>query len=129
MFFSSIEEINGLLKERSWLLSKGMSSIYLKVSIEKKWHTGNVDVWSLKNSSPGQFWRALSHADVIEFSNFLLHLKNQRSGGKLCVALLLLLFWKEFWRFKVKESMLLFEKNVNCNKNETIENENSQTQF
>ena len=39
MFFSSIKEINRLLKEINGLLSKGMSNIYLEVTIEKKWHT------------------------------------------------------------------------------------------
>ena len=36
MFFSSIEEINMLLKEINRLLSKGRSNMYLKVTIEKK---------------------------------------------------------------------------------------------
>ena len=35
MFFSSIKEMNGLLTEIN-RLSKGMSNIYLKVTIEKK---------------------------------------------------------------------------------------------
>ena len=39
MFFSSINEINSLLKEINRLLSKGMSSIYFKVTIEKNWRT------------------------------------------------------------------------------------------
>ena len=37
------------------LLSKGMSNIYLGVTIEKKSHTRNFDFLSLKSSSPGQF--------------------------------------------------------------------------
>ena len=32
-----------------------MSNIYLKVTIEKKWHSPNFDFKSLKSSSPGQF--------------------------------------------------------------------------
>ena len=55
MFFSSIKEMNGLLTEIN-RLSKGMSNIYLKVTIEKKWRTQNFDFQSLKNSSPGRFW-------------------------------------------------------------------------
>ena len=39
MFFSLIKECNRLLKEINELLSKGMPSICLKVTIEKKWHT------------------------------------------------------------------------------------------
>ena len=37
MFSLSIKEIDGLLKEINRLLSKGMSNIYLQVTIEKKW--------------------------------------------------------------------------------------------
>ena len=48
MFFSSSKEIN-------WLISKGMLNIYLKVTIEKKWHSQNFDFLSLKNLSSGQF--------------------------------------------------------------------------
>ena len=48
MFFNSIEEI-----ER--LMSKGMSSINLEVTIEKNWRPQNFDFLSLKNSSPGHF--------------------------------------------------------------------------
>ena len=46
MFFNSIKEINGLL-------SKGMSDIYLKATIEKNWCSQNFDFLSLKNLSPG----------------------------------------------------------------------------
>ena len=35
MFYSSIKEINRLSKEINELLSKGVSSIYLKVTIER----------------------------------------------------------------------------------------------
>ena len=35
MFFNSVIEINRLRKEINRLLSKGMSNIYLKVSIDK----------------------------------------------------------------------------------------------
>ena len=55
MFFSSVKEINRLLKETSRLLVKGMSNIYLKVTIEKKGCTQNFSSLSLKCSSPGQF--------------------------------------------------------------------------
>ena len=39
MFFSSIKEINRLLKGINTLLSKGMSHIHLKETIEKKRRT------------------------------------------------------------------------------------------
>ena len=34
--------MNRLSKETNGLLSKGMSSIYLKVTVDKKWHTQNL---------------------------------------------------------------------------------------
>ena len=40
-------------------------------------------------------------------------------GAKLCEAFLLFLFWKELRYFKVKESMVFVEQNINFNKNET----------
>ena len=42
MFFNSIEETNRLRKEMNKLLSKGMSKIYLKVTIQKKYSAQNV---------------------------------------------------------------------------------------
>ena len=58
MFFNSIKEVNRLRKEINGLLSKEMSNIYLKVTIEKKWRTQNFDFKSLKSSSPGKFLRS-----------------------------------------------------------------------
>ena len=90
MFFSSIKEMNGLLTEIN-RLSKGMSNIYLKVTIEKKWRTQNFDFQSLKNSSPGQFWGTFNSRRYRIF------------WEQNCVAFLLFLFWKKLWRFKVKK--------------------------
>ena len=60
MFFNSINEINRLRKEINrfrkeinMLLSKGMSNIYLKVTIDKNWRSQNFDFLSLKNLPPG----------------------------------------------------------------------------
>ena len=104
MFFKSIQKINRLL-------SKGITNIYLKITIEKNWRTQNFDFRSLSSCLKVSFWGAPTHADIINFSNFLLQLKNQRGlGAKLCMAFLLFLFWKELWRFKVKESMLSVEQ-------------------
>ena len=44
-----------------------MSNIYLKVTIEKNWRTQKFDLPRLNNLSPGQFFGAPSHADIIEF--------------------------------------------------------------
>ena len=46
------------------LLSKLMSKIYLKVTIET---FSKLRFFGLKNLSPGQFWGALTHADITEF--------------------------------------------------------------
>ena len=45
MFFSSIKWINRLI-------SKGMSNIYLTVTIDKNWLSQNFDFLGLKNLSP-----------------------------------------------------------------------------
>ena len=55
-----------------------MSNIYLKIAINKKLRTQNLDLAQFSDSSEV----APTHADNIEFSNFLLQLKNQRSGSK-----------------------------------------------
>ena len=55
MFFNSVKEINRLRKGINRLLSKGISNIYLKFTIEKKWGTQIFDFRSLKSFSPGQF--------------------------------------------------------------------------
>ena len=45
-----------------------MSNIYLKVTNEEKnWRSQNFDFLGLKNLSPGQFWGAPAHEDIIEF--------------------------------------------------------------
>ena len=47
MFFNSLKEINKLRKEINRLLSKGMSNIYLKVTIEKNSRSRNFDFLGL----------------------------------------------------------------------------------
>ena len=60
MFFSSI-------KERSRLISKEMSNIYFKVTIEKNWCSQNFGFLILKNSFTGQFFGVRTQADIMEF--------------------------------------------------------------
>ena len=47
------------------LLSKGMSNIYVQVTIEKNWHSQNFDFLSLKICHQVSFWGAPTHADII----------------------------------------------------------------
>ena len=44
----------------------------------------------------------------LNIQTFCCNLKVRVLGAKLCVALLFL-FWKELWKFEVKESMLFVE--------------------
>ena len=74
MFFNSIKEINRLGKEIHRLLIKGMSSIYLKVTIEK------TDV--LKTSK-------FQLTQILNFKTSFCKLKIKGLGAKLWVAFLL----------------------------------------
>ena len=79
-----------------------MSNIYLKVTSQKKsrsYTNTKLDFLSLKSLSPGQFWGAPTHADIIEFSNFLLLLKNQRSGSKIVCRFSIILILKGIMTF------------------------------
>ena len=89
MFFSSIKEINKLLKEINMLLSKETSNTYLKVAIEKMWRTQNFDFLSLKVCLQVSFWGAQTHTDVIKLLSSCCKLKIRGLGGKLCVVFLL----------------------------------------
>ena len=102
------------------LLSKGVSSIYLKVTVQKKWCTQNSDFLSSKSSFPGQFLGSSNSCRYHWLLKRLVeNLKIRGLAAKLCLAFLLFLFWKEFWSFNVKESMLFVNKNIKFNKNET----------
>ena len=63
MFFNLIKQISRLRKEINRLLSKVMSNIYLKVTVET---FSKFRFSGFKKFSPGQFWGAPTHADIIE---------------------------------------------------------------
>ena len=46
-----------------------------------------------------KFWGALTPADIIEFSNFLLQLKNQSSGNKTAAGFSIILILKGVMTF------------------------------
>ena len=64
MYFNLIKEIVRLRKEITSLLSKGMSNIYLKITIEKNRCFQN---FTQKICHQVSFWRDLTHADITEF--------------------------------------------------------------
>ena len=67
MFFNLIKQVNRFRKEMNRLLSKQMSNIYLKVTIEEKnWRSQNFIFLGLKDLSPCQFWGDRTQADITE---------------------------------------------------------------
>ena len=79
-----------------------MLNIHFQVTIQKKWQTQNLKKFkSLKSSS---------QTDFMYFQTSCCNLKKSEVGKHNYVVFLLFLFWKELWRFKVKESILLVEQ-------------------
>ena len=89
-----------------------MSNIYLKVTIEKKWRTQNFDFLSLKSLFLGQFLGYPTHADIIEFSIFLLQLKNQKSESKIVCGFSITYFGKNYGVLKLESPCFLLSKNI-----------------
>ena len=120
MFFNSAKEINRLRKEINRLLSKRMSNIYLKVTIEKKLCTQNFDFLSLKSTSPGQF---LGSSNSRKYhSVFKLLVATSKSGiwEQNCVWLFYYFYFeRNYGVLKSKSPCILSNKNVNLNKKET----------
>ena len=69
-----------------------MSNIHLKVTIEKNWGSQNF-FWVQKISHQVSVWEVPAHTDIIEFQNFLLQLKNKRSGSKTLCSFSIILIW------------------------------------
>ena len=90
---SQLKKTNRLLKDLNSLLSKGMSKIHLKVTIEKIRGTQKV---RLQVSC----WGAPAHADIIEISNFMLQSKNQRSASKKVCGFCLVFISKGIMTFQ-----------------------------
>ena len=101
-----------LRKKINSLSSKGISNIYLKVTIEKNWASQNFNFKSLKSSPPGQ---CLGSSNSRRY-NWILKIVVATWKSEVCeqnyelMAFLLFLFSKELWRFKVKQSMLFVEQ-------------------
>ena len=90
MFFNSIKEINRLRKEINRLLSKEMSNIYLKVTIEGKiCGSRNFDFLGLKNLSQQVSFGELKLTKMsLNFKTSSCNLKIRGLGAKLCLAFL-----------------------------------------
>ena len=99
MFFNSIKQINRLRKEINRSLTKGVSNIYLKVTIEKNWRSQNFDFLILKICQPVSFHLTMI---LLNFKTKCCKLKVRGLGAKVCVSSLLFLFWKELWSFETK---------------------------
>ena len=106
MFFISIKEINGLKKEINRL-----SNIYLKVTMEKNWHSQMFNFLNLKNLSPGQFLGSFNSPRY----HWILKL--------LEIKFVWLFYYFNFERnydiLTAKSPCILLSKNTNFNKNET----------
>ena len=94
MFFSSVKEIKRLI-------SKGISSIYSKITIEKNWLQSFLQV---------RFWVAPTQAVSLNFDTSSCNLKTRDLGAKVCVAFLLILFWNELWKFELKSPRFCSKK-------------------
>ena len=117
MFFNSDKEINRLRKETNRLFSKGMSNIYLKVTIEtfsKLWFSG------FKKFVTRSIFVELHFTQLwFNFKTSCCNLKIRGLGAKLCVAFLYFLILKGIMFLKPKSPCILLNKNTNFNKNET----------
>ena len=82
---------NGLRHKR---VTRKLTLSKLRFSKCNKFFTGSV------------FFRQIS----LNFQTSCCNLKIRVLGAKLCAAFLLFQFWKELWRFKVKESMHFVEQ-------------------
>ena len=75
MLFISIKEINRIISKECQVFTGKLENVtHLKLQVS--------------------FWGAWTDADIIEFSNFLLQLKNQKSGSKTMYGFSIILIWK-----------------------------------
>ena len=97
MLFSAIKGANRLI-------SKGMSNIYLKVTIEKNWHSQKCNFLS---------FLIFKKSSSFVAKNFLLQLKNHCSGSKtVCgFSVILVLKVKESMNFVEQKSLIKMKRN------------------
>ena len=84
------------------LISNGMSSIYLKVTIEKHWCPQNFDFISLENLSPRRFFGSSNSRRYHEILKLLIPTQKSESASKIIL---------------ISEGNIMFlDKNINFNK-------------
>ena len=134
MLFHLIKELNRLRKEISRLLSKEMSNIYLKITIEEKnWRSQKFDFLGWKICHHVNFRELQLKQVSLNFKTSCCNLKITGLGAKLCLVFLFFFiylfcfsFWKELWCFKVKDPMHFVEQKYKQNE---IKNGKSRVQF
>ena len=100
MFFNSVKEINRLRKETNSLLIKGMSNIYLKVTIEKNYRFQNFDFVDSKKLITMPVFGELQLTQIsLNIKTSCCNLKNQRSESKTMCGFSIILILKEIMTF------------------------------
>ena len=111
MFFNSIKEIFRLV-------SKGMSNIYIKVAIEKKFSKLRF-CKSKKFVSTSVFGELQLTQISMNFKTSCCNIKIRGLGAKVCVSFLFFNFERNCDVLKSKIPCFLLNKKINFNKNET----------
>ena len=114
MLFNPIKEINRLKKYINRLLSKGMSNIYLKVTIET---FSKLRFSGFEKFVTRSVFRDLQLTQIsLHFKTCRCNLKMRDLGAKLCVVRN---FARNYGVLKLKSPCILLNKNINFNKNKT----------
>ena len=112
-----MEEINRLRKGINRLLSKSLSNIFLKVTIEKNWRSQNFDFLSLRNLSPGQFLGSSNSRRYHWTSKLLVATEKSEVWEWNCWLFYYFNFKRNYDILKTKSPCILLNKNMNFNKN------------
>ena len=97
-----------------------MWTIYLKVTIEKKWRTENFDFLSLRSSPTGHFLRSSNSRKCHWILKHLVaNLKSQVWEQDYVWLFYCFYFQRNYDVLRSENPCLLLNKNINFNKNET----------
>ena len=115
-----LKKINRLLKEINRLLSKGMSNIYLKVTIKKKWHTQNFDFSKFKKLVSRSVFRELQLLHIsLNFQTYCCNIKSEVLKQINVWLFYYFYFESNYSVLKSNSPCFLLNKNINFNKNKT----------